>query len=410
MRCRGSRSRRKQISRITSVIDEIAFQTNLLALNAGVEAARAGEAGRGFSVVANEVRALAQRSSDAANEIKGLIGESSAFVEQGVDLVASAGNELRRDHRKRLDDFGHVEGISSSSAREQSASLVEVNTGVATRPRDAAERGHGQPGQRCRRTLRDEANAMAGASQSSNCLVFAAASLADALTEVAEAFEAETDHSVTLSFAGSAALARQITLGAPADLFISADPAWADALEEAGLVEPGRRHDLLGNRLVLIGPDRTDRRPVSLETSTSPRSSARAGSPSGLVEAVPAGRYGGRRCNRRAFGMSRRHASGADRQRARGAGAGGHRRRARRASSTPPMRAPSPRVHVLAHIEPDTHPAHHLPARRSRGRTAPAENALYDFLKGGSAAAIFEAHGFDVLPPGTRHDRLARPR
>jgi methyl-accepting chemotaxis protein len=120
----------RQISRITSVIDEIAFQTNLLALNAGVEAARAGEAGRGFSVVANEVRALAQRSSDAANEIKGLISDSSAYVEQGVELVASAGNELRSITESVSTISDHVEGISSS-AREQSASLAEVNTGVA---------------------------------------------------------------------------------------------------------------------------------------------------------------------------------------------------------------------------------------------------------------------------------------
>ena len=58
-----------EIAQITNVIDGIAFQTNLLALNAGVEAARAGDAGKGFSVVANEVRALAQRSADAAKEI-----------------------------------------------------------------------------------------------------------------------------------------------------------------------------------------------------------------------------------------------------------------------------------------------------------------------------------------------------
>ncbi|KIC12233.1 chemotaxis protein [Leisingera sp. ANG-M1] len=119
-----------QISQIITVIDDIAFQTNLLALNAGVEAARAGEVGRGFAVVASEVRALAQRSSDAANEIKGLITASSAHVKDGVEKVDGAGKALTTVVTQVTNIAELVSGISSESA-EQAQGLNEINLGVS---------------------------------------------------------------------------------------------------------------------------------------------------------------------------------------------------------------------------------------------------------------------------------------
>lgn len=85
-------------------------------------------------------------------------------------------------------------------------------------------------------------------------LVLAAASLQESLTEAADAWAAQGHARPVLSFAASSALARQIMAGAPADLFLSADEPWMDAVQKAGLLRAGTRTTLLGNRLVLIAP------------------------------------------------------------------------------------------------------------------------------------------------------------
>ncbi|PYF12896.1 methyl-accepting chemotaxis protein [Rhodobacter viridis] len=119
----------QSISRITHVIEEIAFQTNLLALNAGVEAARAGEAGRGFAVVASEVRALAQRASEAAREISQLIDTSTAQVQGGVKMVGRTGEALDQIVASVRDIFDRM-GEIAASAEEQARGIVEINGAV----------------------------------------------------------------------------------------------------------------------------------------------------------------------------------------------------------------------------------------------------------------------------------------
>lgn len=132
-----------QISNIIQTIDSIAFQTNLLALNAAVEAARAGEAGKGFSVVADEVRMLAQKSAEAAKNTGTLIEGTTAAISHSLEFAQQTEDALKKvaDSSAKAED--KVREIFEACNRQASnaeqinqnvsqiASVVQANSALA---------------------------------------------------------------------------------------------------------------------------------------------------------------------------------------------------------------------------------------------------------------------------------------
>ena len=127
-----------KVSEIIKVIEEIAFQTNLLALNAAVEAARAGEAGKGFSVVAEEVRSLAQRSAMAANDTTELIEGTVSQIGNGVELVSileSSFKEIEESAAKVASLVGEI----TVGNNEQARGVEEINAAISEVDRETQQ-------------------------------------------------------------------------------------------------------------------------------------------------------------------------------------------------------------------------------------------------------------------------------
>jgi methyl-accepting chemotaxis protein len=119
-----------QVAGVLKSIDEIAFHTNILALNAAVEAARAGEAGAGFSVVADEVRSLAQRAADAARRSAEMVETTIADVGQGVKLVAEA-HRAFSEVSTTIANSGQVVTQIAASSVEQAHGVEHIGQAIA---------------------------------------------------------------------------------------------------------------------------------------------------------------------------------------------------------------------------------------------------------------------------------------
>jgi molybdate transport system substrate-binding protein len=235
--------------------------------------------------------------------------------------------------------------------------------------------------------------ALAPRAWADNVTVFAAASLKEALDSAVHSFESGSGNKVTVSYAGSNALAKQIESGAPADLFISADTDWIDYVESRNLAVPGSRKTLLGNDLVLIAPATSS---VQVKLAPGVNIAAVLGDKRIALanpDAVPAGKYAKAAFTALgAWGAIEGKVAAADNVRA---------ALALVARGETPLGVvyrtdaiAEKNVRVVDAFPPGTHPPIVYPMVLLKRSTTPAATALATYLSGSEARATFENFGF----------------
>jgi molybdate transport system substrate-binding protein len=232
-------------------------------------------------------------------------------------------------------------------------------------------------------------------------VVFAAASLKNALDEIGAAWARETGRRAVISYAASSALAKQIEAGAPADIFISADLDWMDHAAAKNLIRPESRVNLLGNALVLVSPKDAAVQ-VALRPGIDLASALGTGRLAmGHVEAVPAGKYGkAALVGLGVWDSVKDKIAQTDNVRAalllvsRGEAPLGIVYRTDAASD--------PNVRVVATFPADLHPPIIYPVALTRDTDSQDAASFLEFLRSGKARPLFERQGFSVLnKPGS---------
>ena len=226
--------------------------------------------------------------------------------------------------------------------------------------------------------------------------VFAAASLKNALDDVAASYAREGHPAPKISYAASNTLAKQIEQGAPADLFFSADLDWMDYLSKRRLIRPETRVSLLANSLVLIAPKEAK---VEVEMGSGLDLTGALGSgrlAMGNVEAVPAGKYG-KAALEKLGGWAGVKDRVAQAESVRAALLLVSRGEAPLGIVYATDAAADANVKIVATFPADTHPAIVYPAAITQDTRNPDAAALLSFLRGPAAKVAFEKHGFIVL-------------
>jgi molybdate transport system substrate-binding protein len=236
------------------------------------------------------------------------------------------------------------------------------------------------------------------ASQTKDTLVFAAASLKNALDDISAQWQRQTGKKVAISYAASNNLIKQIEQGAPADIFFSADLDWMDYGQQKNLIKPDARANLLGNRIVLIAPKDSTAK-VDILPGFDLAAALKGGRLAmGSVDAVPAGKYGKAALEKLGVwdGVKDKIAQA---ENVRAALLFVARREAPLGIVYQTDAASDPNVKIVGTFPDDSHPPIIYPVALTKESTNPDAAAFLNFIKSPAARLAFEKQGFTVLGP-----------